>query len=123
MNPDQACFFHPNIRPISCCSICEEAICEDCLNEKDDLHFCHKHFELYRNISWINIRTVKTSSDTPEKGHLIHRFKLYLWSDFKIQSFMKVSYEIKNEKIFTNVSLFIPLDQQNKVNALLNNFK
>ena len=103
------CVNHSTIEGVGMCSICSDTFCDKCLKNLDNLNFCPEHFKLYNENEWEEIDSVKSSSETPEMGIELYKFKTQKWKENEIPSFIMTHYKINlhEDLIESYVKLFV----------------
>ncbi|MBI2522232.1 MAG: hypothetical protein HYV97_17565 [Bdellovibrio sp.] len=102
------CSNHCDIPARGTCAICGELFCENCLKNYEVLHFCGEHYQLFLNHKWVEVETIKTSPNDPERGLALYSFKEKLWRESKIPSYIMTQYkiDIENDLIESHIKLY-----------------
>jgi len=103
------CFKHPEQIAVSACAICAQLLCENCVREHETLQFCPEHFEMFLNYKWVEIETVATTPQTPERGMYLYEFKERSWNDSGKPSYIMTHYKInvENDLIESYIKLYV----------------
>ena len=107
------------------CGICDRLFCRVCIKPYKNLHFCREHMPLIMNHEWVEVLTVKTSTQDPEEGVRLYDEKKRIYQDLDIPTFIETHYKINVDQDFieTYLVVFSKLDNLEQVNQELHQFK
>lgn len=91
------CVHHPQDHAVGICAICQESICDDCVKEHDGISFCTAHFRFFLNNEWVEMKSIKTTPETPETAMPLYDFKRGLWEQEGKASIISTHYKINIE--------------------------
>ncbi len=122
---DLFCPNHPDEPGEVSCGICDRLFCKVCIKPYKNLHFCREHMPLIMNKEWVEVLTVKTSTQDPEEGVRLYDEKKRIFQDLDIPTFIETHYKINVDQDFieTYLVVFSLLDNFEKVNQEMNQFK
>lgn len=92
------CLIHEKTQSQGQCAICTSSFCGDCLREDEGLNFCSEHFRFYLSQNWTELKTVRTTPDTPETAMPFYNLKDKLWREEKIPTLIRTHYKIDVEE-------------------------
>jgi hypothetical protein len=123
--PVQNCHIHDDVHAEAFCSICKDALCENCIREDENVYFCSEHFQLYLRSEWIELDTVTTTPNNPEDGMYIYKFQEMIWKDNQTPTFITTHYKIDIEKdhIESEVKLMAREEEKADLKGKLNPVK
>lgn len=122
---DLFCPNHPSEPGEVNCGICDRLFCRVCIKPYKNLHFCREHMPLIMNNEWVEVLTVKTSTQDPEEGVRLYDEKKRIYQDLDIPTFIETHYKINVDQDFieTYLVVFSKLDTLEKVNQEFIQFK
>ena len=91
------CANHPQDHAVGICAICQDSFCEECVKEHDGISFCSAHFRFFLNNEWVEMKSIKTTPDTPETAMPLYDFKRGLWEKEGTASIISTHYKINIE--------------------------
>jgi len=107
------CINHPQDHATGICAICQESICEDCVKEHEGISFCTAHFRYFLNNEWAEMKSIKTTPETPETAMPLYDFKRKLWDKEGTASIISTHYKIniEGDSIESYVKLLVKEDE------------
>ena len=117
------CDLHPDERAVAICSVCKTALCETCVRQDDNINFCGTHFRTYISHEWVELTSVKTTANDPEKGIHVYHFQEELWNKEKLPTFIVTHYKIDvtDDQIESHVKLMVRKDDEEELKVKFNN--
>lgn len=117
------CDQHPDERAVAICSVCKTALCETCVRQDDNINFCGTHFRTYISNEWVELTSVTTTANEPEKGIHVYHFQEELWNKEKLPTFIVTHYKIDvtDDQIESHVKLMVRKDDEEELKAKFNN--
>jgi hypothetical protein len=103
---------------LSECSICHNMFYDKDIFIEDDMPFCSNHRSVYLNTNWVVFDRVFSTEYNSENGVKLYEFKLSLWTNHQIPSFIKANYQVLGEGIRTEISLLVPKEKLERVKSL-----
>lgn len=106
------------------CSICEHIFCKSCIKNYKSLYFCKEHIHLVMKHDWVEVLTVKTSTNDPEKGVRLYDLKKAILEQDQIPSFIETHYKINidQDHIETYLVLFSIKENAERMREKLKEF-
>lgn len=89
------------------CSICGNLFDDDKLETVETLALCKNDIHLFRSFQWVLILESQSDPENPQAALYTQNIKDLLNKN-KIKSYIVVSYNSKDDVIFSNFKLFIP---------------
>jgi hypothetical protein len=113
------CTFHKNLDADGQCCVCQEYFCDSCLYEEQLLTFCGEHLSSFQNKKWVALKSIISTSETPEAGVELYELKGRLWSERKILCYIDTKYELSEVKdiIESHVTLFVDGDYYSQLRS------
>lgn len=112
-----SCTIHDNTSADGQCFICHGYFCDDCLFEQDLLIFCKDHLESYQSRKWTALKSVVSTSESPEAGVELYELKKTLWNDQRVFCYIETKYELCESKniIESHVTLYVDSDHYSQL--------
>jgi len=89
------------------CAICEKLFCKACIKSFKSLHFCREHLPLIMRNEWIEVFTLKTSTQDPEDGVILYAEKKKLFEDSNIPTYIETHYKINVDHDYIETYLVV----------------
>ena len=89
------------------CAICEKLFCKACIKPFKSLHFCREHLPLIMRNEWIEVFTLKTSTQDPEDGVILYAEKKKLFEESNIPTYVETHYKINVDHDFIETYLVV----------------
>lgn len=106
-NPDLFCPNHPDEPGEVMCAICDILFCKVCIKPFKTLHFCRDHLPLVMNNNWLEVMTIKTSTEDPENGVRLFDAKKKLFEEESVPSYVETHYKINVDQDFIETYLVV----------------
>lgn len=118
---DLFCPYHPQEPGEVQCGMCARYFCSKCVRPMKSIYFCKEHMALYLRSQWLEVLTLKSSSDDPEAGVRLFEKKNEAYLQKQIATYVETHYKIDVDSDFieTYLVLFAQESQQEEVKNLI----
>jgi hypothetical protein len=104
---DIYCVNHSEEPGEATCAICEKIFCKACIKPFKTLHFCREHISIIMRNEWIEVFTLKTSTQEPEDGVILYAEKKKLFEEEDIPTYIETHYKINVDHDFIETYLVV----------------
>jgi hypothetical protein len=115
------CPNHPDEPGEATCAVCDHLYCRSCIRPFKSMQLCKEHFPLLMQHEWVEVITLKTSTQEPAEGVRLYEIKKSLLADSQLPTFVETHYKINvdNDYIETYLVLFCIEEQRSQVEERL----